>query len=155
MKLLDMLPADTRLMTGDYRFDAESIIAFARQFDPHFFHTDAERAGDSVFGGLCASGWHVCAANMKAFVSFLDAEMEKVRARGQTPPKPGPSPGLRNLKWLRPVFAGDVVTFYVTVPSSEPVENRPGRSMCQMAFEGENQHGDKVLSFECAMLEFD
>ncbi len=154
MMLLDMLPAGRRLEIGAYDFDEANIVAFARKFDPQIFHTDAEAAKDSMFGGLCASGWHVCSATMKAFIDFMAAEMDKVQARGEAPPKPGPSPGFRNLKWIKPVFAGDSVTFYLTVQSSEPIVKRPGRNMCQLLFEGENQKGDKVLSYECAMIEF-
>lgn len=155
MMLLDMLPAGEKLAIGDYRFDAENITHFARQFDPQSFHIDAESARDSLFGGLCASGWHVCSANMKAFITFMADEMAKVKARGEAPPKPGPSPGIRNLKWLKPVFAGDRVNFFLTVFSSEPIANRPGRNMVQLAFEGENQNGEKVLYFDCAMIEFE
>ncbi len=154
MKLLEMLPAGIRHATGDYDFTAQSIIAFAREFDPHPFHIDAEEAKKSVFGGLCASGWHVCAANMRAFIGFMDRQNATVMARGLEPPKIGPSPGVRNLKWLKPVFAEDRIEFFLTVHSSQPIEDHPGHNMCQMTFEGENAKGERVLSFDCAMVEF-
>jgi acyl dehydratase len=154
MMLLDMLPAGERLTLGSYDFDADNIVRFARQYDPHFFHLDEEEARQSVFGGLCASGWHVCAAAMKNFIAFMDREMGKVTGAGEDAPKPGPSPGIRNLKWLKPVYAGDRATFFLTVHSSDPIISRPGRNMCQLTFEGENQDGEKVLSFDCAMIEF-
>ena len=155
MMLLDMLPQGRRLTLGTYAFDAVNIVDFATEFDPHSFHVDEEAAKDSVFGGLCASGWHVCSACMRNFIDFMRVEMDKVKARGEAAPKPGPSPGIRNLKWLRPVYAGDVATFYLTVHSSDPIPNRPGRNMCELTFEGENQKGEKVLAFDCAMIEFE
>ncbi|ENR91395.1 hypothetical protein C043_01407 [Brucella abortus 80/101] len=83
---------------GTYTFTAEEIIAFARKFDPQPFHIDEEAAKNSLFGGLCASGWHTTAIFMKLNVaSMVQASRETVQ-RGETPPTFGPSPGFENLK---------------------------------------------------------
>ncbi|MBP8272212.1 MAG: MaoC family dehydratase, partial [Sphaerotilus sp.] len=74
---------------------AEDIVAFASQFDPQPFHIDAEAAKASVFGGLCASGWHTCAMAMRLMVTNFLLESS---SQG--------SPGLENIKWLKPVFPG-------------------------------------------------
>jgi len=154
MMLLEMLPQGERLAIGSYEFDEDNIVRFAREFDPHSFHTDPEAAKDSLFGGLCASGWHVCSAAMKCFITFMMDEKAKVAARGGEPPKTGPSPGFRNLRWIRPAFVGDTGHFFLTIQGSEPIPNKPGRNMCALVFEGENQNGEAVLRFEYDMIAF-
>src|SRR5690606_27935982 len=114
MKLLDLYPAGERVVTGSKEFTADSIIAFARKYDPQPFHTDAEAAKTYVFGALCASGWHTCAEWMRCFVDFWRAENSRLLAEGKEPPKLGPSPGFNELQWLKPVFAGDVVSYSIT-----------------------------------------
>jgi acyl dehydratase len=155
MRLRDLLPAGEAQAIGSYEFTAERIIKFAEEFDPHFFHTDAEKAKQSLFGGLCASGWHICSAAMKCNVANIAAQATRVIAEGGVPPKLGPSPGIRNLKWLKPVFAGDVVTYSMIFNHDTPVPNRPGRHMCDLTYEGVNQDGEMVMRFDCTVVEFD
>ena len=155
MKMRDLLPSGEAVVIGSYEFTAERIIEFATEFDPHFFHIDAEKAKHSLFGGLCASGWHVCAAAMKCNVAHMFEQGVRIKATGGTPPKLGPSPGIRNLKWLMPVFAGDIVTYSMQFNHDTPVPNRPGRHLCDLTYEGINQHGDKVMHYDCRVVEFD
>ncbi|MGU3398330.1 MaoC family dehydratase [Brucellaceae bacterium D45D] len=133
---------------GSYTFSAEEIIRFASKFDPQPFHLDAQAAKNSVFGGLCASGWHTAAIFMKLNVaSIVEATKEAIKC-GETPPTFGPSPGFENLKWLKPVFAGDTITYKRTVHAVRPLSSRPGWSMLSMSTSAFNQHGEKVLSFD-------
>ena len=155
MRLHEVMKAGEFVETGSYEFTAERIVYFARQFDPQYFHVDAEKARDSVFGGLCASGWHICSACMKANVENMLTLAKSVAKQGQTPPKFGPSPGFRNLKWLKPVMAGDTVTYYMRFNSDRPVEHRPGRHICDLTYEGVNQRGETVLSYDCTVVEFE
>ena len=155
MRLRDLLPAGVPQVIGSYEFTADRIIAFAEQFDPHDFHLDAEKAKGSLFGGLCASGWHVCSAAMKCNVAHLQAEADRISAEGGIPPQIGPSPGVRNLKWLRPVFAGDVITYTMAFNHDTPVPGRPGRYLCDLSYAGTNQNGEMVMQFDCAVVEFD
>lgn len=155
MKMRDLLPAGEPVVIGSYEFTAERIIEFAREFDPHFFHVDEAKAKDSLFGGLCASGWHVCSAAMKCNVANILSENARIAADGGSPPKLGPSPGIRNLKWLKPVFAGDVITYSMQFNHDEPVPNRPGRHLCNLTYEGTNQDGERVMRFDCSVEEFD
>lgn len=155
MRLRDLLTVGEFVEIGTYEFTPERIIAFAREFDPHFFHLDADKAQHSLFGGLCASGWHVCSAAMKCNVDNISGKTARIRAEGGIPPKLGPSPGFRNLKWLKPVFAGDVVTYSMRFNHDNPVPNRPGRYLCDLSYEGVNQNGEKVMQFDCGVLEFD
>ncbi len=155
MKMTEVYPIDRKVDIGSYRFDADRIIDYATRFDPQPFHIDPEKAAQSLFGGLCASGWHSCSAWMKTFVAFWSAETARLQAEGQTAPKLGPSPGFKNLQWLRPVFAGDTVRYSVTLLSSRSLASRPGWIINTILCEGENQDGIPVLRFESTVLEFE
>ena len=87
---------------GSTTFTEQEIVDFARQFDPQSFHVDAEAAKDSMFGGMIASGWHVAAKMMRLFV---DNYVDQRTALG--------SPGLDELRWLKPVRPGDTLTGWV------------------------------------------
>jgi len=135
---------------GSHKFEPEEIKAFARKYDPQVFHVDEEAAKASVLGGLCASGWHTAATWMKY---NLQARMD---AEGWTGPGPvpefGPSPGFKNLKWLKPVYAGETVTFTRTALSHRPIASRPGWRLLALRSEAIDSTGDKVLEFESAVL---
>ncbi|PTM92663.1 MaoC family dehydratase [Mycoplana dimorpha] len=154
MRMAELYPQNERLVLGSHHFAAEDIIRFARKFDPQPFHLDAEAAKQSLFGGLCASGWHTCAGWMKTFVAFWAAECQRLKQDGITPPELGPSPGFRNLRWFKPVFAGDTIAYTVTLLSSRQSASHPGRLINTMLCEGTNQHGEPVVRFESTVLEF-
>ncbi|WP_428429669.1 MaoC family dehydratase [Pararhizobium sp.] len=154
MKLSDLHPEGTRETIGTVTFSAEDIIHFAEKFDPQPFHLDAELAKQSLFSGLCASGWHTCAGWMKCFVPYWMAEMKRLAAEGIVAPKLGPSPGFRDMRWLRPVFAGDTITYSVTFVAAKDLESRPGWRINTILCEGENQDGQPVIRFESKVIEF-
>lgn len=141
-----------RLEMGTHRFTAEAIIEFARKFDPQRFHVDPEAARDSVFGALCASGWHTASVWMKLNVATIKDEARKAAADGRTWPEFGPSPGFRNLKWHKPVFVGDEISYSQTVRGIRPVTSRPGWSMLETTGQAHNASGEMVMSFESAVL---
>lgn len=153
MLMTDLFPAGERVELGTKLFSAEDIIRFARRFDPQPFHVDAEQAKESLFGGLCASGWHTSAGWMATFLAFWSAECSRLAAEGSAPPQLGPSPGFRKLAWLRPVFAGDSITYFVTPIDSRPLASRPGWRVNSMLSEGRNQNGEWVIRFESTVLE--
>lgn len=154
MKLLDLYPAGTRLELGSVTFTAEDIIRFAEKFDPQPFHVDAEAAKVYVFGALCASGWHTCANWMKSFISFITREIKRLQAEGIAPPKLGPSPGFAELQWLKPVYAGDTITFFMTPIDSRTVQGRHRYILNSALSEGVNQNGETVLRFKSNLIEF-
>jgi acyl dehydratase len=154
MRLSDLHPEGTRETIGTVNFTAEDIIHFAEKFDPQPFHLDMEAAKKSLFGGLCASGWHTCAGWMKCFVPYWLGEMKRLAAEGIPAPKLGPSPGFRDMRWLRPVFAGDVITYFVTFIAAKDLESRPGWRINTILCEGENQDGEAVIRFESKVIEF-
>ncbi|ESW66626.1 MaoC family dehydratase [Mesorhizobium sp. M0761] len=135
---------------GSHTFEAEAIKAFACKYDPQVFHVDEEAAKKSVFGRLCASGWHTAATWMKL---NLKNPMDASQWTGPGPvPEFGPSPGFRNLKWPKPVYAGETVTFMRTALSHRPLANRPGWRLLALRSEGLDSTGDKVLEFDSAVL---
>ncbi|MEJ5019939.1 MaoC family dehydratase [Ochrobactrum vermis] len=140
------------LVIGSYTFTAEEIIDFARKYDPQPFHLDAEAAKKSVFGGLCASGWHTTAVFMKLNVASIVEATKDALKRGETPPTFGPSPGFENLKWSKPVYAGDTITYKRVVHAIRPLASRPGWSMLTMTTSAYNQNGEEVLFFDNAAM---
>ena len=137
---------------GSHKFEADAIKAFARKYDPQPFHIDEAAAKNSVFGGLCASGWHTAAAWMK-YNLLTGMETEGRRWRGPGPrPEFGPSPGFKNLKWLKPVYAGETVTFTRTGIAHRPIVSRPGWRLLTLRADAFDSTGDKVLEFESAVL---
>ena len=115
----------------------EEIIAFASQFDPQPFHLDEEAAKASVFGGLCASGWHTCSLAMRLMVTNF---LHNTTSLG--------SPGLDGVKWPRPVFPGDTLRLQHTVLETKPMSKRPDVGMVHTVWEMFNQNGDKVLHMD-------
>jgi acyl dehydratase len=147
---------DTRLgerhTLGSFVFTAERIKAFAQAYDPQPFHLDEEAGRRSLFGGLAASGWHTASVYMKLLVAYLSDQMEAARARGEAVAESGPSPGFRNLKWPRPVLAGDTITYVYEATAMRPLASRPGWGLVQGTTTAFNQRGDVVLSFENAVF---
>lgn len=133
---------------GSYHFTRDGILAFAKRFDPQPFHVDDVAARQSHFGALCASGWHTTAAWMKCYVAFNDHHRRERMARGEAVPAVGPSPGFANLRWLRPVYPGDVIVYRCRMTDKRRLTSRPGWGLLVSSNSGENQKGESVLSFE-------
>jgi acyl dehydratase len=155
MRMTDLYAFGARTEIGSYTFDEGNIVRFAGRFDPQPFHVDPEAAKRSLFGGLCASGWHTCAVWMRSFVDYWSKETARLKSQGLEPPTLGPSPGFQKLQWLKPVYAGDTVTYSVTLLASRALASRPGWILNSILCEGENQHGVAVLRFESTVLEFE
>jgi acyl dehydratase len=133
---------------GSHTFDAESIRAFARKYDPQPFHVDGEEAKKSLFGALCASGWQTAATWMKR---NLATPVKPWPGPGPAP-EFGPSPGITDMKWLKPVYAGETVSYSRTAVSHRPMASRPGWRVLTVRAEGFDSTGDKVIEFESAVL---
>jgi len=137
---------------GSHHFTREAVMKFARRYDPQPFHLDDAAAARSHFGALCASGWHTAAAWMKCYVDF-NARHRKERAeRGERLPEIGPSPGFENLKWLKPVYPDDVVTYICRMTDKRALKSRPGWGLLASANRGFNQKGELVFSFDGKVL---
>ena len=132
----DFQPGD-RIEMGRHTFGAEEIIAFARQFDPQPFHVDPEAAKKSFFGGLIASGWHTCSIAMRLSV---ETYVSKTVSLG--------SPGLDNIRWLKPVRAGDTIRYARVVVEARPSSSRPDVGLVKGRWEATNQTGELVMTME-------
>lgn len=135
---------------GSHTFLAEDIKRFAAKYDPQAFHLDANAAKASILGGLCASGWHTAGVCMRLNVESQVALGRAWVAAGNQPPRMGPSPGVKNLAWPKPVYAGDTVTFTQTLTGKRASASRKGWGVLEFTTQGVNQHGDTVFSFDGA-----
>ncbi len=136
-----------RIVLGTRKFPEDEVLAFAQLFDPQPFHVDHAAARSGPFGALAASGWHTAANWMRTLVDSRKRCVDAAVARGEKPPEFGPSPGFANLRWLKPVYAGDAITFDTT-PLEKRVTSRPGWGLVRSKNAGVNQHGVRVFEFE-------
>jgi acyl dehydratase len=131
---------------GSHTFTADEIKSFARRFDPQVFHLDEAAAARSHFGALCASGWHTMAVWMRMMIATRERKAAETAARGDPVPTLGPSPGFRELRWLKPVYVGDTITYSSTVIDKRPSASRPQWGVISVRTEGVNQSGEPVIS---------
>ena len=151
MQYFEDIQVGERAEIGRHTFTAEEIKSFAVRFDPQPFHLSEEAAARSHFGKLCASGWHTSSVCMRLIVEAGRRQADAQRARGEPVAKSGPSPGVRDVRWLKPVYVGDTVSF-----SSEILElketGRPGWGLMVARHTGTNQHGEQVYSIQGAVF---
>jgi acyl dehydratase len=122
---------------GSVTVTAEDIKEFAEQFDPQPFHVDELAGRRSIFGNLCASGWHTCALAMRLTVENFLNESSSMG-----------SPGLENLRWLKPVYPNDTLSLKYTITESRPLRKRREIGLVRAAWEMFNQNGEKVMHME-------
>ncbi len=132
---------------GSHTFTAEAIKRFARMYDPQYFHVDENAAKRSHFGGLVASGWHTGSVWMGLAVRHRDRLAAERRARGEPVAELGPSPGFRDLRWLKPVQAGDTVVYSSEVVEKRESASKPAWGIVYFKNTGTNQKGELVLSY--------
>jgi acyl dehydratase len=146
MRFYDDMKVGDRSEIGAFTFTAADIKRFAGEFDPQAFHLDEEAGRASLFGGLAASGWHIASVCMKLLVADVKRRSEEARARGEEVAVWGPSPGFRDLRWIKPVLAGDTITFSSELVSMRTSASRPGWGVVQARNSGTNQRGEEVFS---------
>jgi acyl dehydratase len=146
MRFFEDIEVGQRRELGSFTFTADLIKKFASQYDPQRFHLDEEEGRKSLFGGLAASGWHVGSVCMKLLVADGQRQAREAAARGEAVAVWGPSPGFRDLRWLKPVLAGDTITFATEVESLRASEKRPEWGILQARNTGINQRGELVFS---------
>lgn len=122
---------------GHTEVTREAVLDFARSFDPQPFHLDEAAATRSLFGKLCASGWHTCAMAMRM---MCDAYLLESASLG--------SPGLEKLRWLKPVFPGDVLSMRLEVTDARPLASKPGVGLVHTRWAVLNQHDEPVMTME-------
>ena len=115
----------------------EEIIDFAKKFDPQPFHVDKDAAAHSIYGGIIASGWHTCGMMMRLMVDGLLREAASLG-----------SPGVDEIRWIKPVRGGDTLTVSTTVLESRPSGSKPDRGVIVTLWEAKNQHGELVATIK-------
>lgn len=136
---------------GKAEFTAKDIVAFAADWDPQPFHLSQEGAAKSPFGRLAASGWQTGARWMRALVDSRKRLAAEAAVRGEPVAAAGPSPGFTHLRWLKPVYAGDVVA-YGTKVTGKRTTSKPGWGLVFSENSGVNQKGELVFEFRSAVF---
>jgi acyl dehydratase len=122
---------------GPLRVSEAEILEFARRYDPQPMHTDAEAARVGQFGGLIASGWHTAALMMRLVATeFLSPESGLA------------SPGIDELRWLKPVRPGDALSLRATVIEARPSRSKPDQGIVRSLAEIVNQNGEVVMTLK-------
>ena len=122
---------------GSEKVSREEILEFAKRYDPQPFHVDDIAAGDSIFGGLIASGWHTCSLTMRLMVDNL---LSRSASLG--------SPGVNQIRWLLPVRPDDKLTASARVLAVTPSVSKPDRGTVELQYEVRNQDDKPVIAMQ-------
>ncbi len=122
---------------GSIAVTREATLAFARQFDPQPFHLDDAAAEASLFRRLSASGWHTCAMTMRL---MCDGYLNDSAGLG--------SPGIDELRWLKPVYPGDTISAEMTVLEARVMNSKPHVGLVLSRWRVFNQDGDDVMTMQ-------
>ncbi|HEY1608768.1 MAG TPA: MaoC family dehydratase [Paraburkholderia sp.] len=120
---------------GSHTFTRDEIVQFATQFDPQPFHVDEAAGAASMFGGLAASGWHTCSVMMGMLVRNM---LKDSTSMG--------SPGIDDIRWYKPVLAGDTIAMTNTVLGKRVSASKPDRGIVETQWDGVNQRGETVIT---------
>lgn len=120
---------------GHYAVTREEVIDFARKFDPQPFHLDDGAAAKTHFGRLSASGWHTCAMTMAMLVENMKDNQQAGLG----------SPGIDNLRWMKPVYPGDTLRCETEVLEKRRSKSRPGIGLFKSRLAVFNQNGEAVM----------
>jgi acyl dehydratase len=127
---------------GSYEVTREEVLDFAGKYDPQPFHLSDEAAAKTYFGRLAASGWHTCAMTMAVIVRHLSREEQAGLG----------SPGVDELRWLKPVYPGDTLHVRGKVIEKTPSRSKPEIGSFRTQTTVSNQHGEPVLRFTSIVL---
>jgi acyl dehydratase len=120
---------------GSIAVEEDEILSFARRFDPQSIHTDPDAARQSAFGGLIASGWHTASLMMRLYVDHFLSHVASLS-----------SPGVDELRWLKPVRPGDELSLRVTVVATKRSRSKPDRGIVRSYIEVRNQRDEVVMT---------
>ena len=136
----DLSPGRILHSPGSITMTAERISSFAQEFDPHPAHLSEATARGTMFGRLCASGWHTAATTNRLI-------FETFRVPGG-----GAGAGVEQLRWLRPVYPGDVLRVEIEILAARPSKSRPDTGVVTFRATTLNQHNDPVQQFSSTVL---
>jgi len=129
----DFVPGQVR-ETGGHSLTEDEIVEFAKKYDPQPFHIDREKAKQSAFGGLIASGWQTAGMCMRMLCDLYLLESASMG-----------SPGVDEVRWVKPVRPGDTLRLKSTVLETRASASRPDMGTVRSRSEVYNQHGELVM----------
>ena len=135
MQYFEDMEVGTKSSFGHYEVTREEVLEFASKYDPQPFHLDDEAAAQTFFGRLSASGWHTCAMTMRMIVDQF--RHEKTASIG--------SPGIDELRWLKPVYPGDVLRVETELFEKRRSKSRPEMGITKNRVQVFNQNDELVL----------
>src|ERR1700719_2034416 len=138
---LEDLQVGDRFGSDTIEVTEESIIAFAREFDPQQFHLDAKAAEQSIFKGLSASGWHTAAMSMKLFITG------ELKLGGGSI-----GLGVDELRWPQPVRPGDILRLETEILDVRASRSKPDRGIIRIRNVTTNQRGEVVQTFMASVM---
>jgi acyl dehydratase len=136
------LELGTETYFGSYEVTREEVLEFARKYDPQPFHLSDEEAAKTHFGRIAASGWHTCAMTMAVIARHVVAGEQAGLG----------SPGVDELRWLKPVYPGDTLHVRGTIESKDPSRSRPDMGSFRTLTTVTNQDEVAVLRFTSIVL---
>ena len=137
-RVFEDFPIDTRLQSVPIKVTEESIIEFARQFDPQPFHVDPATAQRTLFGGLAASGWHTAAISMRLFIQTMNVPGGIIGM------------GVDELQWPNPVRPDDQLRLDIEIIDARLSKSRPGFGIIRVHNITRNQRDEIVQSFKAS-----
>jgi acyl dehydratase len=126
---------------GSVAVEENELLSFAKRFDPQQMHTDPDAAKRGPFGGIIASGWHTAGLMMRLYVQHYLTHVASLA-----------SPGLDELRWLKPVRPGDMLSVRVTVLKAVPSKSKSDRGAVTSFIEVINQRNDVVMTLKVVNL---
>ena len=127
---------------GSYAVTREEVLEFARKYDPQPFHLSDEAAAGTHFGRLSASGWHTCAMTMGVIARHVVEEEQAGLG----------SPGIDELRWLKPVYPGDTLTVRGQILEKTPSRSKPEIGSFRTRTTVTNQDNVPVMTFTSIVL---
>ena len=142
MRYFDDVEVGDATEFGHYDVTREEVLEFARKYDPQPFHLSDEAAAKTHFGRLAASGWHTCAMTMAVIARHVvDDEQAGLG-----------SPGVDELRWMKPVYPGDRLTVRGSIVEKIPSRSKPHIGVIRTKTTVSNQDGVHVMSFTSIVM---
>ncbi len=142
MNYFEDLEVGAETYFGSYEVTRDEVLDFARKYDPQPFHLSDEAAAKTYFGRLAASGWHTCAMTMAVIVQHLSKERQAGLG----------SPGVDELRWLKPVYPGDTLHVRGKIVEKTPSRSKPDLGSFRTQTTVSNQDDEPVLRFTSIVL---
>ena len=142
MRYWDDIEVGASARFGSYEVTRAEVVEFATKYDPQPFHLSDEAAAETYFGRLSASGWHTAAMMMRMLVDRIKENEEAGLG----------SPGIDELRWLKPVYPGDTLSVESTVIDKTPSRSRPDMGSYRSHTTVLNQHGEPVMTLKSVGL---